>query len=317
MGGRLRLLVIGGSGFVGGAAVARLRGLGHEAATFHRGESADIRGDRRELTAFRDAFARIEPDTVVDTISYTEADAASLVATFRGIAGRLVVLSSQDVYAQYGRFLGLETGAADPAPAREDSPLRQSRFPYRATARPGEMAYDYEKILVEEAAASDAALPATVLRLPCVFGPGDPHHRVGQVLARMRRGEPVLLERAEASWRWTRGYVENVADAIALAATDARAAGRTYNVGEEAARTEADWAREIGRAAGWEGEVRVVAREELPAAPAEPYDFEHDLAADTGRIRRELDYRESIGLAEALRRTLAWERVSSSGIGPP
>jgi nucleoside-diphosphate-sugar epimerase len=309
VGGRLRLLVIGGSGFVGGAAVARLRALGHEVATFHRGEAADIRGNRRDLAAHRDAFARFGADTVVDTIAYTEADGASAVAAFRGIARRLVVLSSQDVYAQYGRFLGLETGAPDPAPAGEASALRVSRFPHRTAARPGEMAHDYEKILVERAAASDAALPATILRLPCVYGPGDPHHRVGQVLARMRGGEPFLLERAKAAWRWTRGYVEDVAGAIAVAATDPRATGRTYNVGAKTALGEAEWTRAIGRAAGWDGEVRAVAREELSDAPAESCDFAHDLAADTSRIRRELGYREDSSFEAGLRDSVDWERA--------
>ncbi len=238
-----------------------------------------------------------------------EQDVAALVATFCELARRLVVLSSQDVYASYGRLLGLENGAPDPTPAAEDAPLRTSRFPYRARSQgPEDVAYHYEKILVERAAAGDPKLPATVLRLPCVYGPGDGHHRVGQVLARMRAGEPFLVDRAKASWRWTRGYVENVADAIALAATDARAAGRTYNVGEERALTEAEWTREIGRAAGWEAEVRAVAREDLPAGLAEPYDFAHDLVADTGRIRRELDYRERVGQTEALQASVGWER---------
>jgi nucleoside-diphosphate-sugar epimerase len=279
-------------------------------ATFHRSEGAEIRGDRKDFGAYRSAFARFEPEVVLDTIACTETDAATVVATLRGLARRLVLLSSQDVYASYGRLMRLETGAPDPASTREDAPLRGSRFPYRAMAQgPDDMAYDYEKILVEQAAAADAGLPATVLRLPCVYGPGDGHHRVGQVLARMREGEPLLLDRAKAVWRWTRGYVENVADAIALATTDPRAVGRTYNVGEEAALTEVEWVREIGRAAGWEGEVREVAREELPAGWAEPYDFTHDLVADTGRIRRELGYRERTGLAAALEASVAWERA--------
>jgi nucleoside-diphosphate-sugar epimerase len=306
----MRLLVLGGSGFLGAAAARRLRELGCEVATFHRSEDADVRGDRKDLPAFRDSFARLSPDIVLDTIAYTERDAAALVATFRGLARRLVVLSSQDVYAPYGRLLGLEKGAPDPAPAAEDAPLRRSRFPYRARARdPEDVAYHYEKILVEQAAAGDPELPATVLRLPCVYGPGDGHHRVGQVLARMRTGVPFVLDRTKAAWRWTRGYVENVADAIALAATDARAAGRTYNIGDERALTEAEWAREIGRAAGWEAEVRAVAREELPAGLAEPYDFAHDLVADTGRIRRELGYGERVGQEEALRASVDWERA--------
>src|SRR5262249_11013698 len=153
------------------------------------------RGDRADLPSHRGAIARLSPDVVLDTIAYAERDGASLVAAVRGVVRRLVVLSSQDVYAAYGRLLGLEPGAPDPTPSAEEAPLRSSRHPYRSTARPGDPAYDYEKILVEQAAASDPGLPATILRLPCVYGAGDPHHRVGQVLERVRarEGGPLLL----------------------------------------------------------------------------------------------------------------------------
>ncbi len=306
----MRLLVIGGSGFVGTATVRRLRELGCDVATFHRGESADVRGDRKDLPAFRGAFVRFGPDIVLDTIAYTERDASVLVSTLRGLARRLVVLSSQDVYAPYGRLLRLEKGAPDSSPSAEDSSLRSSRFPYRTMASgPEDMAYEYDKILVEEAVGGLADLPATVLRLPCVYGPGDRQHRLREYLSPMEGGAPsILIEATKASWRWTRGYVENVADAIALAATDARAAGRTYNLGEPEALPEAEWVRAIGRAAGWEGEVRAVGGEAL-AGKAEPYDFAHDLVADTGRIRRELGYAERIGRDEALLTAVAWERA--------
>ena len=73
--------------------------------------------------------------------------------------------------------------------------------------------------------------------------------------------------------------------------------------------TEAEWVRAIGAASGWKGQVRAVSREELPAELSEPYDFAHDLEADTRRIRAELDYRERIGRAEGVRRAAAWERA--------
>ncbi|HYX20628.1 MAG TPA: NAD-dependent epimerase/dehydratase family protein, partial [Thermoanaerobaculia bacterium] len=235
----MRVLVLGGSGFIGGAAVRRLRARGADVRTFHRGEGADVRGDRADLARHREALARLAPDVVVDTIAFTEADGAGLVAAFRGVSSRTLVLSSGDVYAPYGRLLRLDPGAPDRVPSTEDAPLRASRFPYRAKASgPQDISYVYEKILVEAAASSDPALPATILRLPCVYGPGDRHHRVGQVLARLESGRPFLLDRAKARWRWMRGSVRNVAEAIALAALDGRAAGRFYNVGEEPAPTE-------------------------------------------------------------------------------
>jgi nucleoside-diphosphate-sugar epimerase len=303
-----RILVIGGSGFVGGALVRSLREKGSHVATFRRGARADYRGDRRELPQRRDELARFGPEVVVDTIAYCERDAAESVAAFRGVAERLVVLSSQDVYAPYGRLLGLEGGGPAAEPSSEESPLRESRFPYRARAQgPEDRAYDYEKILVESAAASDRALPATILRLPCVWGPRDPNRRVGQILDRFRAGGDYAMDAAQASWRWTRGFVEDVADAIALAVTDARAQGQTYNLGEESAPTEAEWVARIGSACpGWRGEVRAVAREQLPPELAgPPFDYAHDLVADTSRIRRELGFHERADPGEAMRRAVA------------
>jgi len=305
----VRVLVLGGSGFVGGAAVRRLRARGVDVRTLHRGEGADVRGDRAELARHREAIARLAPDVVVDAIAHTEEDGASLVAALRGIARRTVVLSSQDVYAPYGRLLGLDPGPPDRVPSGEDSPLRASRFPYRARAAgPGDMAWSYEKILVEEAASSEPALPATILRLPCVYGAGDRHHRVRQVLARLEAGAPFRLDAAKARWRWTRGAVENVAEAIAIAATDERAAGRVYNVGEEPALSESDWVGRIARAAGLRVEVKEVKRDELPSALREPYDFSHDLLADTSRIRAGLGYREVVEPEAAVAVAVDWER---------
>jgi nucleoside-diphosphate-sugar epimerase len=87
---------------------------------------------------------------------------------------------------------------------------------------------------VEEAVMDDPAIPGTVLRLPMVYGPGDPLHRFFPLLKRFADGRSfILLADDLAAWRGPRGYVENVAHAIALAATSDQAAGRIYNVCEE------------------------------------------------------------------------------------
>ena len=176
-------------------------------------------------------------------------------------------------------------------------------------AKPGEMAYDYEKILVEAAVREASGVPVTILRLPMVYGPGDPQRRLRPYLSRMTEGAPeIRLDRAKAAWRCTRGFVEDVGEAIGLAVIDDRASGRVYNLGEDDALREAEWVRTIGEAAGWTGHVRAVERDALPEAEREPYDFTHDLVADTSRIHRELGFRERVGRSEGLRRSVASER---------
>jgi nucleoside-diphosphate-sugar epimerase len=311
----MRVLVLGGTGFIGSVLVRRLSTVGHTVAVFHRGQShADLPRGVRQLLGDRDGlaenasdFRQFAPDVVVDLVAYNERQAEALVAAFRGLAGRVVVVSSGDVYRAYGRLLGTEAGPPEPVPLAEDAPLRQALFPYRTKAKgPGELAYNYEKILVERAVMGHADLRATVLRLPMVYGPGDKQHRLFPYIKRMddsRRA--ILLDERLAAWRCPRGYVENIAAAIALAVTEERAAGRTYNVAEPDPFTEAEWVRQIGQVAGWNGDVIAIPPGRLPI----PFHTAQPLILDSSRIRREVGYTEPVSLAEALRKTVAWERA--------
>lgn len=93
----------------------------------------------------------------------------------------------------------------------------------------GTPAEAFDNLEVESAALADPTLPATVLRLPAIYGPGDRQHRLARYLHSMRDGrQAIVLGESDARWRWSRGYVENVAAAIALAVGDPRATGRIY-----------------------------------------------------------------------------------------
>jgi nucleoside-diphosphate-sugar epimerase len=315
----MRVLVIGGSRFLGPLVVRRLVGLGHEVAVFHRGQTQaelppgveHILGDRHDLGAYLAQFRRLSPEVVVDMIAFHEADALGLVATFRGLARRAVVISSGDVYQAYGRFLGLEPGPIEPAPLAEDSPERTVLFPHRNQAQgPDDFFYQYDKIPVERVVRGEPDLLGTVLRLPMVHGPGDPYGRLSSYLKRMDHQRPaIVLDEGMARWKCPRGYVEDVAAAIALAVVDDRAAGRTYNIGEPVACTEAEWVQRIGEIAGWRGEVVTVPVGRDPL----PYRFEQDLDMDSRRIREELGFAEVAAPQEALPRTIAWERAHPGG----
>lgn len=319
----MRILVLGGTRFIGPPVVSRLHELGHDVTVFHRGETeADLprqvphlHGDRRRLDEHAAAFKSLAPEVVLDMLPLGERDARAVMGAFQGIARRVVAISSADVYRAYGRLIGTEPGPPDPVPLTEDAPLREKLYPYRGEtprgpADPRPWADDYDKILVERAVMSDPDLPGTILRLPMVYGPRDNQHRLFFYLKRMDDGRPaILLGAGMARWRAGRGYVENVATAIALAATDDRAAGRIYNVGEADALLEVEWVRAIGRAAGWNGEAIVMPRDRLPAHLRAKSDLAQHLVTDTARIRRELGYAELVPRDEALRRTIAWERA--------
>jgi nucleoside-diphosphate-sugar epimerase len=308
----MRVLVIGGTRFIGPHVVRQLHRMGHDVALLHRGQTeaelpADVihvHGDQQNLEAFGARFRQLAPDVVLNMVLFGEQDARTFVTIFHRIARRVIAISSQDVYRAYGRLWRTEPGPPDPVPLTEDSPLRQRLYPHRGTFDWGQ---DYEKILVERVVMGNPALPGTILRLPMVYGPND-GHRIFPYLKRMDDERPaILLRDVQARWRWSRGYVENVAEAIALAIVDDRAAGRIYNVAEPEALSEEEWVRKIGNAARWNRPIITVPKHDLPGKF--DLDFEQHWVVDTSRIRDELGYAESIPRDEALRRTIAWERA--------
>lgn len=271
-----------------------------------------ILGDRQQLSDFRDEFERFAPQIVLDNCPRFEQDAVSLMQTFRGIAKRVIAISSQDVYRNYGILWGRENTEPTTTPSSEDGPLRSVSYPYRPLAKDeNDFRYNYDKILVERVVMSDADLPGTVLRLPAVYGNGDKQHRLFEYVKRMDDKRPViLLEKDEAHWRWTHGYIENVVDAVVSATTDERTGNRIYNVGEKHAQTRTEWIRNIGRAVGWDGEILAVPKDELPEHLKSPTGYQHHLEVDTSRIRNELGYKERVSVNEALLKTVAWERAN-------
>src|SRR5262249_16530028 len=265
----------------------------------------------RPVTRFPAELTSLACDVVVAMHLVGEADARALADAFRGIARRVVALSSGDVYRAYGVLRGTEDGPPDPVPLTEDAPLRSNLYPYRG-GRAGPFDPEtYDKILAEREVARHSDLPATILRLPVVYGPGDYMHRFFGVLKRIDDGRPaILLEEKLARWRWTHGYVENVAHAIALAVDSERAAGRIYNVGEPRTPTVAERVRQIMVATESKGRLVLLPAGELPPYLVMPLRFEQTLEYDTSRLRCELSYEEPVGEEEGVRRTIAWQRAN-------
>jgi len=318
----MRILVIGGNGFIGKPLVRQLIGGGHRVAVFHRNrqdgsrQTEHLQGDRNRLPESLEEFRAFSPDVIIDMVLSSGEQAQQLIVVARDLSARVVAISSMDVYRAWGVMLGTEPGELEPMPLSEDSPLRTvpQTYPPELVQKmksiftwvtPG-----YNKAAVErEIMCTDTR--NTVIRLPMVYGPGDPLHRLYGVVKRVIDKRPaIILSEGHAAWRGPRGYVDNVANAIALSATGRGGFGRTYHVCDESTVTELEWQKKIVAQTNWSGRFVLLSSQRTPKHLLAPGNAAQHLVANTERIRTELGFTELVSLDEAIRRTIVWEQAN-------
>jgi nucleoside-diphosphate-sugar epimerase len=327
----MKILLIGGTGFIGSHVTRILAEQGHRVTVYHRNrpnlplpDSVEhLIGERNQIAQHEPDFRRLAPDVVIDFILSSGAQARAVMDLFRGIADRIVALSSGDVYRAAGILHGFESGPLQPMPLTEDSDLRTKQKVYGPDllARLRQvfpwLDDQYDKIPVEQAVLSDPELPGTVLRLPMIYGPGDPLHRLFPYLKRMDDNRPaILLQEDVADWRGPRGYVENVAAAIVLAAVSHQAAGRVYNIAESRAWSEEEWVQKIAENFGWTGHIVRVPKASVPPHLRVPHRNEQHWEMSSRRIRDELRFSEPVPGEVALAHTIEWERTHPPDVVP-
>jgi nucleoside-diphosphate-sugar epimerase len=318
----MRILVIGGNGFIGRPLVRELISDGHRVAVLHRNldhdpaEAKHFQGDRNRLPESVEELREFSPDVIVDMVLSSGEQARQLMAVANELGARVVAVSSMDVYRAWGVMLGTEPGGLEPMPLTEDSPLRTASRSYPPEliekmktiftwVTPG-----YDKAAVEREVMHTGSRN-TVVRLPMVYGPGDLLHRLYGVVKRVMDKRPfIILAEDHAAWRGPRGYVENVAHAIALAATSQHVFGRIYHVCDEPALSELEWQRKIVAQTDWCGRFVLLPSQRTPKHLLAFGNAAQHLFGNADRIRKELKYTELISMDEAIRRTIAWEQAN-------
>src|SRR5476651_1401512 len=101
----MRILLIGGNGFIGSPLRRELCAHGHAVAVLHRTARANndkdvvrIQGDRNRLWDSISQIERFSPQVIVDLILTSGEQAAQLMSVARSVAQRVVAISSMDVY---------------------------------------------------------------------------------------------------------------------------------------------------------------------------------------------------------------------------
>ncbi len=180
----MRILVVGGTRFVGRHLVEAALAAGHDVTLFHRGRTgADLFPDLDHRLGDRDtdlsALAEGEWDATVDTCAFVPRQVHRLADVLGGRGGRHLLISSVSVYATP------EGPGID-----EEAPLIELDDP--ATERVTNETYGGLKVLCERAAVERHGASTTLVRPTYVVGPDDYTWRFPWWVARIARGGDVV-----------------------------------------------------------------------------------------------------------------------------
>ena len=302
-----RVLVIGGTLFIGRALVRRLLEQGDKVTILHRAETtpfgdrvASIRCDRNDIVGVRTALAERDFDVVYDNVYDWQRGTTAEQVTAAALAceglKRYVFTSS---VAAYG----------DLDEADEDAPLAAADHPDDYVRNKAES----ERALLRLHA--ENGLPAVTLRPPYIYGPENPFYREAFFWDRLLVARPIIVP-GDGSRLMGFIHADDFARASILAAESERAAGRAYNIAHAHPVTQEELVRTLARVAGVEPRLVFVPRETLTARGGRvfepPYYFGQyfDMPAivqKTDRARDELGF-EARDFEEGLADSFEWYR---------
>ncbi len=280
-----RVLVIGGTQFIGKLLVQELVRQHHEVYIMHRkprhGFGKRVRNlvaDRNDVTSVRKAVGATRFDVVYDNAydwehGTTGAQVEATAQIFDGKIARYIFMSS---VAAYGDGLNHHEGDAL---APDDHPS----------------AYARNKAMSERALFrmhQRTGFPIVTLRPPFVYGPGSPYYREAFFWDRMRVGRPIILP-SEGHRLMQFVYVKDLVE-LAIRGMELRnAVGHAFNTANPRAITQHELILELARASGAkEPELIPIPREWIQRAGGQPigeklyFGYYYDLPAITEIITK-------------------------------
>jgi 2'-hydroxyisoflavone reductase len=298
----MRLLVIGGTLFIGRHLVDALVGAGHEVTVLHRSTASrlppGVRGiiaDRNDPESVARALSGLRLDAVFDNVydwqRGTTAEQVTAAARACGDVSRYVFMSSVAAYGE-----GLNHLEDDPLAAPDD---------------PDD--YVRNKANSERALFALPDLPVVTLRPPFVYGPGNPFYREAFFWDRIRDGRPIIVP-DDGSRLMQFVYVKDLVWCCLRILETPAAVRRAFNVADEHAITQLDAVNAMARVTGREPRIEFVAREKAVAAGGHPmgpklyFAMYYDLPPITERIdsAREILHFKPANFQSGLRETYDW-----------
>jgi nucleoside-diphosphate-sugar epimerase len=302
-----KVLVIGGTLFIGRLLVQELLKAGHEVWVLHRKPEHDLgkrvgnlTADRNDVEAVRRILAEHKFEVIFDNVYDWErgTTAAHIEATARAAAHpglhRYVFMSS---VAAYGDGLNHHEGDALAPDDHPDPYVRNKAMSERTLFRLHQR----------------MGLPVVTLRPPFVYGPGNPFYREAFFWDRLRDNRPLILP-GDGRRLMQFVYVKDLVWACLRVLETPAAVGQAFNIANPRAITQAELIQALAEAAGKKPNVVRIPRERIHQAGGRvmrpPYYFGEyfDLPPITmliAKAQRVLGFKPT-DFAEGLKQTYRW-----------
>ncbi|QQE65037.1 mRNA-binding protein [Leptolyngbya sp. BL0902] len=227
----MRILVMGGTRFIGVYLTKLLVAQGHEVVLFNRGKKPapieglkTIVGDRTDADTLKSKLAGESFDAIFDNNGRELSDTQPLVELFGDKVKHFVYVSSAGVYLKADQMPHIEGDAVDP----------KSRHKGK---------FETEAYLQAQ------GVPFTSVRPVYIYGPQNYNPLEAWFFDRIVRGRPVPIP-GNGMHLTQLGHVQDLAEAMAAVLGNDTAIGQIYNISGEKAVTFDGLARACAQAAG-------------------------------------------------------------------
>jgi 2'-hydroxyisoflavone reductase len=259
----MKVLVIGGTLFIGRLLVEELVKAGHDVAILHRKPKHDfgrrvenLVGDRNDAASLNEALAGRRFEAVYDNVYDWErgTSAAQVEATVRACGGtrltRYIFMSSVAAYGD-----GLNHKESDPlAPDYHSNPyIRHKASTERRLFRMH----------------AQTGLPVVTFRPPFIYGSGNPFYREQFFWDRLRAGRPIIIP-GDGHRLMQFVYVHDLAHAMVRALEEPRAVGEAFNIGDPKPLTQFELVEKLAKVAGVDPTLVRVPRDLIAQAGGNP-----------------------------------------------
>ncbi len=254
----MKVLVIGGTLFIGRHLVEALVKGGHEVSILHRKPKHDfgrrvenIMADRNDAESLHEALNTRRFEIIFDNVYDFEhgTTAEQVEATVRACGDRISRYIFMSSVAAYGD--GLNHKESDPlAPDYHVNPYVR----HKATT---------ERLLFRMHATS--GVPVVTFRPPFVYGPRSNYYREPFFWDRLRAGRPIIIP-GDGHRLMQFVYVHDLVHAMIRSMEEPRAIGEAFNIGDPKPVTQAELVERFGRVANIEPVLARVPRDVIAQA---------------------------------------------------